>query len=77
MTDKPLAADDDGIAEDEPAPDDDDAGDESDARTRRRLELSPVMTAAAVGGLSAAGIAVAVILGRRFLKRRQARADDD
>lgn len=77
MADKPIPADDGGIAdEDEQTFDDDDAGDEADARTRRRLELSPVMTAAAVGGLSAAGIAVAVILGRRFLKRRRERADD-
>ncbi len=74
MADKPTPADDGGIAEDEPIRDD--AGDETDARTRRRLELSPVMTAAAVGGLSAAGIAVAVILGRRFLKRRQERTGD-
>ncbi len=70
---------DDGIVEEGDIADheaDDPDADQADARTRRRMELSPVMTAAAVGGLSAAGIAVAVILGRRFLKRRQERDDE-
>lgn len=69
MADKDIPADDEDAVVD-------DGDDAEDARTRRRLELSPVMTAAAVGGLSAAGIAVAVILGRRFLKRRRERAGD-